>query len=451
MNTKHTRGFLLTAMIIVMNTVSAFSQDTLKIMAYNVLNYGDHCQGSNAKVHAYLKTIVDYAQPDVLGLEKMLYIKRSASDPYQGSPVGFGDSILNNALNVTYPGKYAYCTLTNLSGDSKTSVLFYNQQKLGYLSTSTVSYYISDFNMHKFYYKDPNLSAHDSTFLYVILNHTQSGNAPQSDRDTQLKQISASLHAKFTHLPNLISMGDYNLHDTDLEAGYQALVADADTNFRLYDTPVFPDKILQYPIHSDSDPHSYAPYLTTSTRFSGSLPNTCGTSGGGKSWYDHMLISSWLIGNKNNMAYIPNSYHTIGNDGKRTGISINDNTSNVNTAAPAAVIEALYQFSNKYPVMLKLAVNINTTTGINDVVQQTGSIRLINPVKENLEVYFTANFKNSHAGYKIFDLYGTLVYETASDISEEKQSIVLPAMEKGVYFVRIQIENQIYQYKFIKE
>jgi hypothetical protein len=102
-----------------------------------------------------------------------------------------------------------------------------------------------------------------------------------------------------------------------------------------------------------------APYLTTSTRSSASIPNTCGTSGGAKSWFDHIFISPWLVTGANYMQYIPNSYQTIGNDGNRLGVDINSTTPATNNSAPSSVINALFQFSNKYPVMLKLLVKAN--------------------------------------------------------------------------------------------
>jgi hypothetical protein len=59
------------------------------------------------------------------------------------------------------------------------------------------------------------------------------------------------------------------------------------------------------------------------------------------------------------MQYVPDSYQTIGNDGHRLGEDINSATPVVNTAAPAAVVNALWQFSDKYPVSVKLLVKAN--------------------------------------------------------------------------------------------
>jgi hypothetical protein len=40
--------------------------DTLNVVAYNVLNYGDGCQANTTTLDGYFKTIIQYAQPDLL-------------------------------------------------------------------------------------------------------------------------------------------------------------------------------------------------------------------------------------------------------------------------------------------------------------------------------------------------------------------------------------------------
>src|SRR6201996_4429323 len=69
--------------------------DTLRVMTYNVLYYGDTppCQAPHGTLHNYLKTIVDYAQPDIMGLEKMAAPK-SAGNNFGKAPEGFPDSIV---------------------------------------------------------------------------------------------------------------------------------------------------------------------------------------------------------------------------------------------------------------------------------------------------------------------------------------------------------------------
>jgi len=333
------------------NTI--IKSDTLKVMAYNVLNYGNGCQGTNTSLDAYFKTIVQYASPDILSCEKL-----NSFNPTPGASGNLADELLNNGLNATFPNNYGYATPTNISNGSNMSVLFYNKQKLTYVKTQTLVSYVTDFDFYKFYYNDVNLSiTHDTTFLYFVINHTQSGSS-STTRDAQVSQTMTMLRNKFQYFPNLINMGDFNTSGS-YEGGYQSIITSTDSTTVLYDPPYYPDKQLQYPGNWDVTPYIVAPYLTTSTRLSATVPNTCGTSGGAKSWFDHIFISPWLVSGANYMQYISGSYQTIGNDGNRLGVDINSTSPTQNNAAPASVINALFQFSNKYPVMLKLLIKAN--------------------------------------------------------------------------------------------
>jgi hypothetical protein len=263
-------------------------------------------------------------------------------------------------LNILYPNRYDYGTYTNVAGDNKMSCLFYNKQKFTFVRTEVLYDSISDFDMYKLYYNDLNINiTHDTTFLYTIVNHTASGSS-STDRDHQVSTYMKILRAKFGYLPNVLNMGDFNTNNSS-EAGYQSVISNTDSTTMMSDPSFFPDKVNQYPADWTTNASTYASFLTTSTRQSSSVPNSCGTNGGAKSWYDHIFISPWLVKGSNYISYIPNSYQTIGNDGNRVGLSINDSSKITNTSAPSAVINAEFQFSNKYPVTIKLLIKANRT------------------------------------------------------------------------------------------
>ena len=348
--------------VVLLFSMQLKAQDTLRVMTYNVLNYGSGCQGSNTYLHNLLKTVVQYTNPDLLGLVKVHSIKVSYSDTYGKLPVGFADSINNFALNAAYPGKYAYCKLTDYahSVDNNMDILYYNQNKLGFVSVTLLCNNQEDFDLYKLYYKDPNLSTtHDTTYLYAILNHTISnsnGGGSSAGRDSQDSAVINGLKAQFTHLPNVISMGDFNTA-TSIEPGYQYYVSNPDTSYLFYDAPFSIDNKINYPCAWNQNAVATA-FLNTSTRFSATVPNSCGSSGGAYSWFEHIFMSGWITKNYDYIKYIPNSYQTIGNDGNRFGQSINYGTNN---SVPSNVLNALYLLSDKYPVMVKLGVTYNTT------------------------------------------------------------------------------------------
>jgi len=351
--------FLKALLIVSAFFVSAQAQtDTLKLMTYNVLYYGDSppCQAPHDVLHGYLKTIVSYTKPDIFGLIKLAAPKQDG-DPYATAPMGWPDSILKYAMNAAYADRYAYAPYSNDAKANNIELLVYNRQKLGYAGKVCSYSNIIDFNTYKLFYKDPNLSrTHDTTFLYVTLNHDKSGDESVKVRAGQIKGEMSSIQQHFTHLANHINMGDFNVRGSD-EPFYQTLCFPADTAFQFFDPPFYEHK-LKYPANWDHDP-VYAAYFTTSTR-QGEFPNGCGTGGGAKNWYDHIFMSSWIMHNANYISYIPNSYRTIGNSGNRYKIAIN-NPNPANTSVPADVLEALFRFSNKYPVMADLLVTANTT------------------------------------------------------------------------------------------
>jgi len=346
------------------------AQDTLNIMAYNVLDYGSGCQGSDTYLHQKLKTIVQYTNPDVLGMVKVHYFKTSSSDNPGGSPGpnGFADSILTFAMNAAYPGKYQAAPVTDAcehtaNFDKNMDILFYNQNKLGFVSVVTLIKDSEDFDLYRLYYKDPNLSTtHDTTYLYFVLNHTVSnGNDanPPDGRDHQDSMIVKKLSAIFYHLPNLVNMGDFNTH-TSTEPGYELYTLTSDTSFKFYDPPFFPDQRMLYPLNWNND-GSVTAYMNCYTRESATTPNSCGSSGAADQMFLHQLLSPWVEKGVDFIKYVPYSYKTLGNNGNRYNIDVNDSTTNgKNTSAPSSVLNAEYFFSDKYPLITRLAVTYNT-------------------------------------------------------------------------------------------
>lgn len=331
------------------------SQGTLRIMSYNVLKYGGGCQGSNGQLHQYLKSIISYINPDVVGLVKVASIATAQNDKDADVPYGFADSIRDAALNAAFPSRFDVCPSTNKAAGNNVNLLFYNKQKLGYAGMQTLLSNETDFNLYKLYLLSSVRSgSHDTVFLYVLLNHTESGDK-SAKRDAQMQSIVKALHTRFNTLPNVIDMGDFNLRNTS-EPGYQALVNGPDAASRFADPPFALDHAVTYPADWEENPDPYARFLTTSTRKKDDEPNDCGTGGGAKFWFDHILLSPSIASGTGPFRYVPKSFHVVGNDGNRVGRSVNAGK-HPNTTVPAPIAEALFQFSNKYPVVLELSVN----------------------------------------------------------------------------------------------
>ena len=433
--------------------------DSLRVLTYNELDFGDNCQGTPTQLFPYLRKIVNFANADVFGMVKMRSIQTSPSDNVGNLPYGFADTIVSEGFNSMYPGRYAHAAYTALLGSSETTLLIYDQHKLGFLNVKTLVASTEDFNLYKLYVKDPYLATtHDTTFLYFVLNHTISGS--EAGRDNQDTLVEDALKKMFYHLPNLVNMGDFNL-TSSTELGYNNYVNNKDTNFRFLDGPFFPDKKLTYPINWDSDPNLCPYFLTTSTRASSTVPNSCGTSGGAKDWYDHILISPWIAENQNYIGYVSNSYHVIGQDGKRVGISINDSTTKGrNNAAPADVIDALWNFSNKYPVMETLGVTYNQTgtslpdptitAGIAPVNNAPDLIQISTIVNDYMQLQFADELLGKNLHLEWYDLTGRNIANETYTPNARLINKTVPVQMNGLYLLRISGNKYCQTFRIVK-
>ena len=436
---------LIGGAILLLNSPAFAQTDTLRLLSYNILYLGDTppCQGPHSVYEGYLETIVAYANPDIAGFEKMEAIPMYTGDMSGNAPTGFADSLLQNSMNAAFPGRYAYCTYTNTSGADNISMLFYNQQKLGFAGILCSYVNITDFNTYKLYYKSPDLATtHDTIFLYVTLNHTNSGSGSSdvSIRETQIAGEMAQIDTHFPGtLPNMINMGDFNTH-TSTEECYQTLVAPTNLNYRYYDPPFYPDATFSYPANWDSNPNTYASYLTVSTRQSGSVPNSCsGNSGGGKSWYDHIFLSANIINNSDHISYIPHSFRVIGNDGNRVGISVNG--SPANTSAPATVINDIFQMSEHYPTALNLLVDLSTTSAV-AMQNEQERFTVVNPVGDQLIMHFSKDLTGKTISIDCVDVLGRVVLQNTFVATSEIAHLPC-ALIPGVYYLNVSADNNV--------
>ena len=419
--------------------------DTLRVLAYNILYLGDTppCQGPHSTYLGYLEAIVAYENPDIAGFEKMEAIPVYPGDVSGNAPTGFGDTILQYSMNAAYPGRYAYCTFTNTSGADNISMLFYNKQKLGFSGILSSYANITDFNTYKLYYKSADLATtHDTIFVYVTLNHTNSGTGSSNvaTREAQIAGEMAQIETHFTVLPNMINMGDFNTH-TSTEACYQTLVAPANANYRYYDPPFYPDATFSYPADWDSNPDTYASCLTVSTRQSGSVPNSCsGNSGGGKSWYDHIFLSASIINSADRISYIPHSFRVLGNDGNRVGISANA-SSPANTSAPAAIINDIFQMSEHYPTALELLVD-PAATAVAMIPASAEAVSVANPVGNRLSMRFTKGLEGKTIAISCVDALGRIQMNTQVVCSGETMQLPFQ-IAPGIYYLRFVTDDHI--------
>jgi hypothetical protein len=183
------------------------AQDTIAVMHYNVLNYGNtttYCTQTNNNITtkaAAIGLICGYAKPDILTVNEM------GANSF--APTHF----LNNVLNINGINYYQSTFLTNLSGGDLANFLFFDARKFVFHSQYAIPTDVRDINVYHLYHNDPNLSVHqDTAFLVVITTHLKASNtaadAAARAATTKMLMDSALLWKDF---PTILT-GDLNLY-----------------------------------------------------------------------------------------------------------------------------------------------------------------------------------------------------------------------------------------------
>lgn len=431
--------FVLLLFVFSFSHAQSFQKDTLKIMSYNTLDYGfsssSNCPALiTANKHEYLKTILRYENPDIIGLLKM-----------DASPSSFSKTkVIQHVLDSVCLGCYGHSSFTNLSGYSKENMLYFKTSKLGYIGTTTIysgDPNISDINQHTLYYKDSNLSVnHDTVFIKIILIHDKSGINNANVRETEIGAAMGWLNAHVTSPDNYIFMGDFNTQSST-EACFQDLINSSNINTLFFDPP---NQLGDWA----NNPTAFANYLTENTRITD--PGDCGATGGLNLRFDHILCTLPVMQGTKSVQYIPGSFEVIGNDGNHSNLALTDPPAN--TSVPAPVLNALYYMSNHLPVSLKVDVTLPssiTTTQSNPSFSK--NCFTVFPSPTNGLLYVKGSILSGDACKIIFK--NTL----GQNIVEMEQQAVfnlidaqldISQLPHGMYFIEIISKNENQVFKF---
>ena len=260
-------------------TVNLFAQDSIRVMHYNLMYYGQttsYCTTTNNSESAkngYLKTIAKYVKPDILTVNEI-------------SPNTLKHQLLmDNCLNVDGITYYKKGTLSNLSNSDLSNELYYNSEKLGLKSQHNIPTSVRDINIYKLYFKAANLSiTHDTAYVICIVMHLKAGSYPENatERATQTNILMNYLNYLGVK-DNYILMGDFNVYSGS-EDCFQNLINNANQDIRFFD-PI--NKIGNWNSNS-----SYSDYHTQSTHTSST---GCFATGGLDDRFDLIMLKTILI------------------------------------------------------------------------------------------------------------------------------------------------------------
>ena len=289
-----------------------FGQDTLKIMSYNLLNYG----ASDASRDGYYRTVLRYARPDVLAVEEIT----TQADV---------DSFYNRVVNVVFPGQFSKGAFVYRSGDTNQEV-YYRTTKFTFVANIPIHTDLRDINEFSLY----NAIAGDTLRVYVAHLKASSGSANEAERAREVDSLRRVTNALGSG-KYFVVLGDFNIYGSTEQAYQKLLQTSPGDDGRFIDT-----------IHMSGTWNNslYAPFHTQSTRtrsFGG------GATGGLDDRFDLMLYSRAIATGDGRISYAGNSMTPLGNDGNHFNDSINRMP---NTAVPDSVANALHYASDHLPV-----------------------------------------------------------------------------------------------------
>jgi len=412
--------------------LSVFSQDTIKVMQYNLLYYGlntDFCTSSNNNVvekELQFKKILKYVKPNILAVNEI------------SSATQYADRFLNNVLNTDGINYYAKVQFNNVSNSNLSNMLYYDTRKIKFHSHKTLTSYIRDINMFKLYHNSPDLAVtYDTTFIYCVVAHLKAGNTENDlyARKMMTQYAMSNLNSQNIQ-DNILFMGDLNTKSSSEDA-FQNLINHYNMHIKLYD-----------PINKLGTWNNNAVYKSYHTQSTNVSSNNCISGGGLDDRFDFILINNAVKNNLYKVEYIDGSYKALGQDGLRFNQSI---ISPANTVVPVDIAQALFKASDHLPVILELLVD-RMPAHINSYHERV-SFDIKNLTYNNKQLQFellSSNFEVAHIS--ILNLLGQAVYQKDWALEKGQNTVVLNNLNlsKGIYMLTLSNQKDgIKPHKFL--
>lgn len=407
-------------------SVQGQSFDTIRVMTYNTLYYGENtsfCNNSNNPIAAkdlYFKRIVQYAKPDVLVVNEM------------GASVAYANRILSKVLNVDGENGYEACSIKNNSFSSIVNGMFYNSEKLGLVwqksikKASNNADLVRVIDLNKFFYRDPELEDNrDTVFLYVAAAHFKAGDSSSDEAEREIAAEAFMEHISAEYDPGyFLFCGDLNLYSENEDA-FKELTGSGQGVYRFYD--------LADASGSWHNSSSFSEVHTQSTRLS-NTNSGCFSGGGMDDRFDFILGSGQIYQDTGAVTYIGESYSTLGQDGNHFNQEI---TQGGNSSVPSAVLAALYEMSDHLPVTADFKIRLleplpdtidtaDTAASIAKLTRAQSKVWLQNG-QIRIELY-------NDTMVEFIDLNGQVLF--AQMFQKGFETIPINHLPSGVFFIR---------------
>jgi hypothetical protein len=397
---------IITFVIACVFTNTLISQENIKLMFYNVLNYP--LQEPASRIQDLAVIINDY-RPDVFMICEL--------NNEEGA-----DNILNimQPINANYQrAVFQLNTSDDNLGDQNDlqNMIFYDSSKFILENQVIVTTTYRDFNHYVLKLNTANQDT-DPKYLDVFVTHlkSSSGTANQQLRLSMVNDFESYLETLPSN-KNVVLAGDFNLY-TASEPAFQELT-DETNNITFVDPA---DRVGSW-----SNNTNYLDVFTQSTRTQSGLG---GATGGFDDRFDFILTSKNMLTNSD-LYYVPDSYQVYGNNNNPNCYNQEINSVNCDgTEFSSTIRDALYTMSDHLPVTLELHSAESLST--NDVVYNNG-IKIVgsNVVDAYLQISI------SDRQLKRINIYNTL----GQNVKEVKlknttnMTIDVSTLAHGIYYI----------------
>jgi endonuclease/exonuclease/phosphatase family metal-dependent hydrolase len=374
------KSFFLGILILLSFFQNSFTQDRVKLLTYNILNYPNYVVQLDKDTKFNL--IFNEVQPDIVAVQEIL--SQAAVNQF-----------LNNTIGPTFSAA------TFFDGPDTDNALFYKDSIFTVLTAEIIPNsprYITKYVLQ-----------HNSTqdILVIFVAHFKAGSEPANEviREQEAARLRAFTD-QFSTGTNFILVGDLNLYRST-EQSYVRLLDQTNSGY-------FLDPIDRPGYWNNNS--SFADVHTQSTRVV--LLDDGGSNGGLDDRFDFILVSQALM-SFGGVDYVEDSYLSYGNDGQHFNQQI------VNPPYPISeqIAFALHDVSDHLPVVAEFDFGV-----VNSVENFDPSITTFNlyqnypnPFNPSTKISFSIPTTTSGIDQIVnLFIYDVLGREVAKLINEEK-------------------------------
>lgn len=386
-----------------------WSQDTAKIMFYNLLQFP---QAPPANRDLILRDILDDIKPGVFMVAELQ------------NEVG-ADLILNNALNnntdIYVSAPFVFNTSGN-GGDIQ-QLLYYNTTKFSLEFTDIIQTGLRDINSYQLKALTTTFDI-DSIIIEFFVAHFKASQGIDNEdiRFQMALNFTDYVIANLSSDANVIFAGDFNFYSAN-ENGFQQLFI-GNTLIPLND-----------PLNAIGEWHTnsgFSSVHTQSTRQSNNAFNDFGAGGGLDDRFDFIFVSGNLLNPTHEVSYLENTYQTYGNNGNCYNEDIIDN--NCGGFYSQDIRNRLWNMSDHLPLVMELKFQQDFLSLPDE--KPTYEMRFIsgNIVRDHINLMIPLQISDKIEHLRIYNYRGQQVDE----IIVKSLQLILSVSDykSGLYFIR---------------